>query len=170
MDPPEGVDFQKVIRIALEVKSILDAVGIKGFLKTSGSKGLHIYIPMGSKYTYAEVRNFIKLLCHFIMDKCEDIATMERALKKRKGKIYLDYLQNRKGQTIASVYSVRPLTGAPVSMPIDWDELLKGLSPRQFTLRDVTRRLKSSKDIFKPMLETSFDMEEALDKLTTVYG
>ncbi len=170
MDPPEGVDFAQVIRIAREAKSILDAGGINGFLKTSGSKGLHIYIPMGAKYTYEEVRNFIKLLCHFIMDKCADVATLERALKKRNGKIYLDYLQNRKGQTIASAYSVRPLPGAPVSMPIEWDELEAGLSPQQFTLRNAPKRLESTKDIFKLMLETSFDMEEALDKLTTVYG
>ncbi|WP_149275653.1 DNA ligase D [Pareuzebyella sediminis] len=170
LDPPEGVDFAQVIRIAREAKSILDAGGIKGFLKTSGSKGLHIYIPMGAQYTYEEVRNFIKLLCHFILDKCADVATLERALKKRNGKIYLDYLQNRKGQTIASVYSVRPLPGAPVSMPIEWDELEAGLSPQQYTQKNVPQRLVSKKDIFKPMLESSLDMKEALDKLITVYG
>ena len=170
LDPPEGVDFKKVIRIAKEAKVILDAAGIVGFLKTSGSKGLHIYIPMGSQYTYPEVRNFIKLLCHFIIHQCADIATMERSIKKRKGKIYLDYLQNRKGQTIASVYSVRPLPGAPVSMPIDWHNLEDVISPQEFTLRNALKHLETSKERFAPLLTTSIKMEKALDKLNVIYG
>ena len=170
LDPPEGVDFKKVIRIAKEAKVILDAAGIAGFLKTSGSKGLHIYIPMGSQYTYPEVRNFIKLLCHFIIHQCADIATMERSVKKREGKIYLDYLQNRKGQTIASVYSVRPLPGAPVSMPIDWHNLEDVISPQEFTLRNALKHLETSKERFAPLLTTSIKMEKALDKLNGIYG
>jgi len=165
LDPPDGMDFQNVIRIAKEFKSVLDAADIEGFFKTSGSKGLHIFIPIGAKYSYEEVRNFIKLLCYYVSERLPKIATMERRIKNREGKIYLDYLQNRRGQTIASVYSVRPLKGAPVSMPIDWSELKNGLSPQKFNIQNAQNRLSKKKDLFLPILQQSIDMENALIQL-----
>lgn len=165
LDPPEGMEFKEVIKIAKEFKSVLDAADIQGFCKTSGSKGLHIFIPMGAKYTYEEVRNFIKLLCHFVLQRLPKIATMERRIKNREGKIYLDYLQNRRGHTIASVYSVRPLPKAPVSMPIHWDELKHGLSPQKYNMKNVLERLEKQDDLFNPLLNLSFDMETAINKL-----
>jgi bifunctional non-homologous end joining protein LigD len=168
LDPPKGMDFKNVIIIAKEFKSILDMAEIKGYCKTSGSKGLHIYLPMGAKYTYEEVRNFIKLLCHFVEQRQPSIATMERRIHSRDGKIYLDYLQNRKGQTIASVYSVRPLANAPVSIPIEWDELTEALSPQKFNLKNSIKRLEQKGDLFNPLLSASFDIEKALKKLENI--
>lgn len=165
LDPPEGVPFNKVIKIALEIKKVLDAMDISGYCKTSGSKGLHIFLPMGAKYGYDEVRNFIKLLCYIVQAKIPEIATMERQIKKRDGKIYLDYLQNRKGQTIASVYSVRPVPGAQVSAPLDWNELDKDISPSKFTIKNMPARIEKRGDLFKPLLHTSIDMEKALEAL-----
>ncbi len=165
LDPPDGMEFEKVIKIALEVKKVLDAVGILGYCKTSGSKGLHVYLPMGAKYQYVEVRNFIKLLCYIIQANLPEISTMERQIKKRNGKLYLDYLQNRKGQTIASVYSVRPVKGAQVSTPVKWEELDKGISPSDFTIKNIPERLEKIGDLFEPLLNLSFDMENALRKL-----
>src|SRR5690606_20095630 len=165
LDPPEGVPFNKVIKIALEIKKVLDAMDISGYCKTSGSKGLHIFLPMGAKYGYDEVRNFIKLLCYIVQAKIPEIATMERQIKKRDGKIYLDYLQNRKGQTIASVYSVRPVPGAQVSAPLDWNELDKDISPSKFTIKNMPARIEKRGDLFKPLLHTSIDMEKALEEL-----
>ncbi|MGB6151895.1 MAG: DNA ligase D [Pricia sp.] len=170
LDPPEGMDFNNVIRIANEFKSVFDAAEIEGYCKTSGSKGLHIYVPMQAKYTYGEVRNFVKLLCHFVQQRLPDISTMERRIKNRDGKIYLDYLQNRRGHTIASVYSVRPLPNAPVSMPVHWNELKTGLSPRKFTLKNTISRLREQGDLFKPLLHLSFEMETALGKLEEMNG
>ncbi|MGY8914214.1 MAG: DNA ligase D [Flavobacteriales bacterium] len=165
LDPPEGMPFKNVIKIALEFKKVLDAADIIGYCKTSGSKGLHIYLPMGAKYKYDEVRNFIKLLCFLVKEKVPEIATMERQIIKREGKIYLDYLQNRKGQTIASVYSVRPVKGAQVSTPLDWDELNTKINPAMFTIKNMPERLGKMGDLFQPLLTTSLNMEKALEKL-----
>ena len=167
LDPPEAMDFKNVIRVAETFKTVLDAAKIHGFCKTSGSKGLHIYIAMGAKYTYEEVRNFIKLLCYLVQQRLPKISTMERRIKNRDGKIYLDYLQNRKGHTIASVYSVRPLEGAPVSMPIHWDELNDLVSPQKFKLKQVLKRLEKSGDMFEQLLNRSLDMETTLVNLET---
>lgn len=165
LDPTEGTDFKNVIKIAKEFKSVLDTAKIEGYCKTSGSKGLHIYIPMGAEYSYEEVRNFIKLLCHMVEQRHPKIATMERRIKNRKGKIYLDYLQNRKGHTIASVYSARPLANAPVSMPIAWDEIKSGLTPQKYTLRNTLKRVEKCRDLFQSLINTTIDMETALDQL-----
>lgn len=165
LDPPEGMQFDKVIKIALEVKKILDTADISGYCKTSGAKGLHIYLAMGAKYRYDEVRNFIKLLCYMVQTNLPEITTMERQIKKREGKIYLDYLQNRKGQTIASVYSVRPVSGAQVSAPLKWEELNNGITPSKFTIKNMPYRIQKMGDLFEPLLNTSIEMEKALEKL-----
>lgn len=165
LDPPEGIDFEIVVRIAREFKGIIDAIKITGLCKTSGSKGLHIYVPTGGGYTYGELRNFIKLLCYIVEQRLPDIATMERRINKRGGKVYLDYLQNRKGHTIASVYSVRPLPGAPVSAPIAWEELTDNLTPRTFNLGNMPGRLERAGNLFDPVLTDMLDMEKALKDL-----
>ena len=108
IDPSEKTTFEEVIEVALVAKEVLDHAGIEGYVKTSGSSGLHIYLPLGRKYDYDQARDFTKVLCYFIMDQLPDLTSMERNVKKRKGKIYLDFLQNRKGQTLAALYCVRP--------------------------------------------------------------
>ncbi|QLG46511.1 DNA ligase D [Costertonia aggregata] len=165
LDPPEGMKFKNVVRIAKEFKSVMDIAEIQGYCKTSGSKGLHIYIPMGAKYTYEEVRNFIKLLCYFVQQRLPRISTLERRIKKREGKIYLDYLQNRKGHTVASVYSVRPLAGAPLSMPIEWSELDGKFSAQEFKMKNMIQRLERLWDLFQPLLTESINMESCLENL-----
>ncbi|NNE76875.1 MAG: hypothetical protein HKN31_07355 [Pricia sp.] len=165
LDPPEGMTFDKVVKVALKFKDILDMAEIKGYCKTSGSKGLHIYVPMGSQYTYEEVRNFIKLVCYFVEQSIPEITTLERRIKKREGKIYLDYLQNRKGHTIASVYSVRPVVGAQVSTPLEWNELTNGLTPGAFNIANVPNRIVKKGDLFAPLLNTFIDMEKSIEKL-----
>src|SRR5690606_27638611 len=105
---------------------------IEGRCKTSGSRGIHVYVPTGAKYTYEEVRDFMKLLSHYVQDKVPKLCTMERPLKARRGRIYLDYLQNKSAQTMAAAYSARPRKGATVSAPIEWGELKKGLRISDF--------------------------------------
>ncbi len=165
LDPPEGMNFINVVNVAQEFKIILDSAEIPGYCKTSGSKGLHIFIPMGGQYTYEEVRNFIKLLCHLVEERLPKISTLERRIRNRDGKIYLDYLQNRKGHTIASAYSVRPLPNAPVSAPVTWEELEEGLTPRQFTIRNMPSRIEQIGDLFAKMGEGIYDMEYWLENL-----
>ena len=105
-------------------------------------------------------------MMQMVQQELPDLTTLERALQKRdKGKIYLDYLQNRRGQTLASVYSMRPKNGAPVSMPIEWNELKSGLKPTDFNIENALQRMEEKGDIFKPVLGKGFDMMEALSLL-----
>ena len=141
----------------------MDKGKIKGYCKTSGSTGIHIYIPMGAQYTFEQVKNFGHILMQMVQQELPDITTLERVLQKRdKNKIYLDYLQNRRGQTLASVYSVRPKKGAPVSMAIEWSELKLGLKPTDFNIENALDRLQKNGDLFKGVLGKGLNMEKAL--------
>ena len=126
---------------------------------------LHIFVPMGRKYLYEQVRNFAEILCSMAHDQLPKFTSMERNLKKRGNKIYLDYLQNSRGQTIASAYSVRPHKGATVSTPLLWKEVKKGLRPSAFDIFTVPARVKKMKDIFKGVLAKGIDLKKCLGKL-----
>lgn len=162
LDPSSKNTFKQVLETAQVAKSILDKAHIPSFCKTSGSSGLHIYIPLGAKYSYKEAVNFTKLICLFIQEQLPKLTTMERSIKKRGPKIYLDYLQNRKGQTIVAPYSVRPKPGATVSTPVTWKEVSKGFEIQDFHIKNLPQRLKSKGDLFKNILNTPFDMKKAL--------
>ncbi|TXF74913.1 DNA ligase D [Chryseobacterium sp.] len=166
LDPSDNNTFEDVITTAKMVKEILDTGNIDGYCKTSGSSGIHIYIPMGAKYTFDQVKDFGHVLMQMVQKKLPEITTLERSLQKRdKDKIYLDYLQNRRGQTLASVYSMRPKNGAPVSMPIEWKELKKGLKPTDFNIENALERMEKNGDLFKPVLGKGIDMLKAIEKL-----
>ncbi len=165
LDPSDKNIFEEVIEVALVAKEILETANINAFLKTSGSTGLHIYIPLQAEYSYDEARDFTKLICYFIQERTPELTSMERAVKSRKGKIYLDYLQNRRGQTLAAPYCVRPKKEAPVSAPLDWNELKKGLNITDFNLKNMPARLEEKGDLFKEVLTNSTDMEAALNSL-----
>ena len=166
LDPSDKNTFEDVIETTLAVKEVLDFAEIKAVPKTSGSSGIHIYIPMGGKYDYDQVKDFGHLLMQMVQQKLPDLTTLERSLQKRdKNKIYLDYLQNRRGQTLASVYSLRPKEGATVSMPLEWDEVKVGLKPTDFTIHNALERLKEKGDLFKPVLGKGIDMLKVIKKL-----
>lgn len=166
IDPSEKNNFDQVIETANAFKKILDKAGAKSFCKTSGSTGLHIYVPMKKKYGYEEVKNFALLLCTIVQQMIPDFTTLERNLNKRGNKkIYLDYLQNRNGQTISSVYSLRPKNGATVSMPLYWKEVKKGLTPNQFTIFNATKIISKRADVFKGVLGSATNIENCLKKL-----
>ncbi len=161
LDPVE-VDFEKVMLIARALKHLFDQLAMPAYCKTSGSRGLHIYVPVQQKYTYSQVQNFVKVIEKHIHNQHKDLTSFERSPSKRKGKIYLDYLQNAKGKTMASVYSLRPRPGAPVSAPVHWDELKKGLTPTAFTLQNMRKRLDAEGDIWKGIFDRRVDMEKIL--------
>ena len=166
IDPSEKNTFEQVIEVALVVKKILDKAGAESFCKTSGASGMHIYIPAGKKYTYDQVKDFAYIICMMANEELKGFTTLERNLSKRGNKhIYMDYLQNRKGQTIASVYSLRPKPGATVSTPLLWDEVKAGLSPKQFTIHNTLDRVKKVGDIFKGVLGAGIDLEKCLKNL-----
>lgn len=165
IDPSTENTFEEVIEVAQVAKELLDRIQIGGFCKTSGSTGLHIYLPLGAQYTYDEARDFTKLLCYYIHEQLPKITSMERALKNRKGKIYLDYLQNSRGQTLAAPYCVRPRKGAPVSAPLQWNEVKKGLKIEDFNMLNMPARIAKHDDLFKEVLAEGINMEKALEKL-----
>lgn len=166
LDPSKNNTFDNVIETALQVHEVLEAVKVKGYCKTSGSTGIHIYVPMGGEYDFDQVKDFAHILMKQVNEKLPKLTTLERSLQKRSSnKIYLDYLQNRQGQTLASVYSIRPKEGASISMPLEWDELKPGLKPTDFTIHNALERIRKKGDIFKPVLGKGIDMMTALEML-----
>lgn len=166
IDPSEKNTFDQVIEAANVVKQILDKAGAISFCKTSGASGLHVYVPAAKKYTYEQVKDFACIVCKMASEELKDFTTLERNLQKRGNKnIYMDYLQNSKGQTIASVYSLRPKPGATVSAPLLWNEVKKGLTPQQFTIHNMKQRVQKKGDIFKGVLEEGIDLKKCLKKM-----
>jgi bifunctional non-homologous end joining protein LigD len=166
LDPSDDNTFDQVIECANVIHDILEKAGCKNYCKTSGSSGLHIYVPLGAKYDYEQARMFAEMVARLTVDQLPDITSIERSLKKRgKDKIYVDYLQNKQGQTLSSVYSARPKPGAPVSTPLEWKEVKPGLSPKQFTIKNIFSRLEKKGDLFAPVLKAGINMEKVLKKL-----
>ncbi|ALR29274.1 DNA ligase [Chryseobacterium sp. IHB B 17019] len=159
---PDKNSFDQVIETALVAKQILDDMGVPSYCKTSGSTGLHIYIPLGNKYTYEQSKEFARVIVTLIHRELPKFTTIERAISDRKGKMYLDFLQNRPHATIASVYSLRPKPGATVSMPLQWDEVKQGLKMKDFNIFNAMERLESLGDIFKPVLGKGINMEKII--------
>jgi len=165
IDPGENNTFNQVIDAALVIKSVLDKAKITGYPKTSGATGIHIYIPMGAKYTYEHAKEFAHVIAEITQAQLPDTTTTVRNTKLRGDKIYLDYLQNNKGQTLASAYSVRPKPGATVSTPLLWEEVKHGLSPSDFTIKNVPDRVKKKGDLFKGVFGKGIDIEKCLKLL-----
>ena len=165
IDPSDKNTFAEVVDTALTVKIILDKAGVKSYCKTSGSSGLHVYAPLKNKYDYVTVKDFALIIASLVQEQLPETTTLERSLSKRGPKIYIDYLQNRTGQTLASVYSLRPVPGASVSTPLEWKEVNHKLTPRQFTIRNILQRIKKKGDLFLPVLQESNSIEKALKAL-----
>lgn len=169
LDPDKNT-FDQVIEAALEVKKVLDAIDVPCYCKTSGSTGIHIYIPLGAKYTYDQSQMFARMIVNIVHDHLPDYTSLERTVAKRKGKMYLDFLQNRPGATIACPYSLRPKKGATVSMPLNWDEVKPGLKMTDFTIFNSIDRLKLEGDIFKGVLSKGINLDKTLKKAATVFS
>lgn len=166
LDPTEKNTFEQVIQTARVTKEIIDDLKVPGYCKTSGSTGIHIYIPMGARYTYDECQLFGKLIATRVHNELPGFTSIERLTNKRKGRIYVDYLQNRPKATLAAPYAVRPKPGATVSMPLHWEEVKKGLKMSSFTIANALNRIKKEGDLFKPVLGKGIDMKKILRKLT----
>lgn len=152
LDPSDRNDFGQVMQVALIFYALMREHGIESYCKTSGASGLHLFIPLKRSLRYDEVRLLAHDICLSIHAQIPSLTTMERSLHKRGEKIYLDYLQNSKGQTIVSVFSVRPRAGAPVSMPLDWSELKKGLLPTDFNINNSPNLIPERARWFKSVL------------------
>lgn len=167
LDPDQSNSFDQVIETALVVKKVLDAIGADCYVKTSGSTGIHIYIPLGARYSYDQSKQLAQLVVTLVHQELPGLTSVERSPAKRKGKIYLDFLQNRQTQTAAAPYSLRPKPGIPVSTPLDWSEVKKGLAITDFNARNIFQRLQRVGDLFKPVLGKGIDLEKVLSNLAS---
>ncbi|MDB5201160.1 MAG: ligD [Ferruginibacter sp.] len=165
IDPSDSNPFTQVVDVALATKAILDKAGLAAYCKTSGSTGLHVYVPMKNKYPFEEVKEFAKLVATKVQEQLPKISTLERSLSKRGPKIYIDYLQNRNSQTIAAVYSLRPVAAASVSTPVLWEEVAHSLDPAQFNLTNIFERVEKYPDLFKEVLTGSSNLGAAMKLL-----
>lgn len=150
---PDGQGFDAVVAAARTVKEVLDAAGIPGFCKTSGATGMHIYIPLQTPSTFETSRALAEAICRHVEARLPEFTTMERTPTRRRGKMYLDYMQNRRGQTLAAAYCVRPRAKAPVSTPLSWDEVIPTLNPTNFTIVTVPARVRAIGDIWHALVD-----------------
>jgi len=167
---PDKQHFDQVIQAAQEVKRVLDAIGVPSYPKTSGSTGIHIYIPLGAQYTYDQSQLFANIIVKLVHQQIPEFTTLERMISNRKGKMYLDFLQNRPGATIAGVYSLRPKPGATVSMPLHWDEVKPGLTMRDFTIYNAIDRLRETGGLFTGVLGKGIDLAKTVQKAQSVFA
>ena len=154
LDPGEGAGLDEVLTVARYVKEELDRLGIPGVPKTSGSRGIHIYVPLPPRTTYETGQLLCHVVASIVSTKYPKIATIERMVKKRRrGTVYVDYLQNILGKTLATAYSVRASDYAGVSTPLTWKEIKAGVDPRDFTIRTAPARFKKVGDLWAPLRE-----------------
>ena len=164
LDPSEGSGFEEVIEVALLVKQTLDLLELESFPKTSGSRGIHVLVPIARRHSFEEVRDFAAIVAGALARAHPGLVTTEWARKKRRG-VLVDANQNRQGATNASVYSVRPRAGAPVSTPLQWDEVKAGLDPAAFTMEAVLDRVARDGDLYVPVLGGKQSLKSALRAL-----
>ena len=162
---PDKNPFDQVIQTAQVTKQVLDSFDIPSYCKTSGSTGLHIYIPLGAKYTYEDSKEFGRAIAKLVHAELPDFTSIERLTEKRKGKLYIDFLQNRPQATVAGPYSLRPKPGATVSAPLHWDEVKKGLKMQDFNIFNMVARIKEVGDLFKPVIGKGINLDKIMKKL-----
>lgn len=163
---PKDAPFSDVITLARATHDLCDELGLPNFVKTSGSSGLHVLVPLGRLVTYEQCRTLAQLLARAVAADHQDIATLTRNPSRREGKVYLDFLQNGHGRLLVAPYSARPLPAGPASAPLEWKEVKPGLDPRQFTIANLPARMqRMKKDPIVDVLELQPDLATALERL-----
>jgi bifunctional non-homologous end joining protein LigD len=166
LDPVEA-SYDLIVDAALLIRDILAELGLNGYPKTTGGDGMHIYVPLEPIYTFEQVRNFAEILSHLAVDKARDLFTTPRSVEKRKkNRVYFDYLQIGSGKTISSPYVVRAYDGAPVATPLAWTEVKHGLKPSDFRIDNTIARFHKLGDIFAPVLAGGQRLEAAIKHFT----
>jgi bifunctional non-homologous end joining protein LigD len=167
---PDKHTYDQVVEAAQITKDILDAIDVPSYPKTSGSTGMHIYIPLEGKYTYQQSQLFANIIVKLVHKQIPSYTSLERSIAARQGKMYLDFLQNRPGATIAGPYSLRPKPGATVSTPLRWDEVKSGLTIQHFNIHNAMDRFKETGDLFKGVLGEGINLEKTLKKVQSVFS
>jgi bifunctional non-homologous end joining protein LigD len=164
LDPSRDVGFRETVQVALLVKEALDALGLESFPKTSGADGMHVLVPIARRHTYDDTRRFAEIVAGALAATHRGLVTTEWSKSKRRG-VLIDANQNGEGKTIASVYSVRPKEGAPVSTPLRWEEVDDSLDPAAFTMNVVRERVAEHGDLYEGVLQVKQSLGAALRKL-----
>lgn len=165
LDPVEA-SYDKIVEAAQLIRQILGELGLQGYPKTTGGDGMHIYIPLDPVYSYEHVRGFAEILTHLAVDREPNLFTTPRSVEKRKkDRVYFDYLQIGTGKTISAPYVVRAYNGAPVATPLHWKEVVPGLRPTDFRIDNAVERFRRIGDIFAPVLQGGQRLETALARL-----
>ena len=163
---PVDVSYDKIVEAAQLIRQILEELGLEGYPKTTGGDGMHIYVPIEPVYTYEQVRGFAEILSHLAVDREPNLFTTPRSVEKRKkDRVYFDYLQIGTGKTISAPYVVRAYNGAPVATPLHWKEVVRGLRPNDFRIDNAVERFRRVGDIFAPVLAGGHRLEAALARL-----
>jgi bifunctional non-homologous end joining protein LigD len=162
---PEDVAFAAVVQTAQAVRKVLDRVGAACWCKTSGKRGLHVAVPLGAAYSYDQARQFAEIVARLANAQMPSTTSVVRSPRLRQKRVYLDYLQNKRGATLAAAYSVRPVPGATVSTPLRWSEVKTGLDPSAFTIKTMRRRLDRVGDLWAPVLGPGIDLMDCLQRL-----
>ncbi len=164
---PKSAPFEHVLTLALSARALCEALELPHFIKTSGSSGLHVLVPLGRQLDHAGAISFGQVLAEALVQQHPDIATTERVVRARRSKVYVDYLQNGRGKLLVAPYAARPLPGVPVSMPLRWEEVGPGLHPRKFTALDAPARMERlGADPFLGVLGEAPDLVGVLSRLT----
>jgi bifunctional non-homologous end joining protein LigD len=158
--------FSEIVEVAQAVRQVLEDLDIQSLPKTSGKTGLHVCIPLGAKYDYDQSKQLAELIMRLVLERTPGITSIERSPSKRKGKVYLDYLQNRRGQTMAAPYCVRPVAGATVSAPLTWNEVNNKLDPTAFTIKTMRRRVDKVGDLWQPVLGPGVNVAKLLERFS----
>ncbi len=154
LDPMERSTFTHICTAAVAIKELLGGLELHCYPKLSGATGMQLYLPVEPRYSYRQTRGFAEEICRRVHRAYPEITTLERKIGKRGGKLYLDYLQNGRGKTLAAPYSPRPFPGAPVSVPLAWEEVAGEVVKRgEFTIKNILDRLRERGDLFAPVLE-----------------
>lgn len=169
LDPSSKNTFDQVIVAAQTTKKILDVIDVPSYCKTSGATGLHIYIPLGAKYTYEQSKEFARMVVTIVQKEIPSFTSIERIIENRNNKLYLDFLQNRPQATLAAPYSLRPKPDATVSMPLHWEEVTKGLKVKDFTIFNAMDRLKKLGDIFSPVLGKGIHLKKIVKQIQKTF-
>jgi bifunctional non-homologous end joining protein LigD len=168
---PYHCGYDRIVEAAQLVREKLRLIGLKGYPKTTGGNGMHVYVPVEPIYSSAQTRQFAEILARWAAAERPDLFTTPRMVSAReKGKVYFDYLQNASGKTISAPYVLRAHPGAPVATPLKWEEVVPGLKPQQFHIANVLRRFERVGDLFAGVLNKPQELAPALERLSAAMG
>jgi bifunctional non-homologous end joining protein LigD len=170
LDPGEGVEFKTICEVALTTRDVLERIGLESYAKTSGSRGIHIYVPVKAVYSYEQIAELAEQAATAVAHEKPDVATVERSKRKRgRRMIYVDHMQNARGKSVVAPYAVRPRAGATVSAPLEWSEVERGrVETADFDMKNMRKRIERKGDLFRPVLKKKQKLEDAFESARTL--